>query len=89
MSRIFAQLFWIKFLVLSIDGLPANVMRDSSKGLTDVASIFAAMKAQRAKPRLQLFTIPATTLSREGGSDVILGSHVAIIEQFTLSPNML
>ena len=31
---IFAQLFWISFLVLSVDGFPANVMRDSSKGRT-------------------------------------------------------
>ena len=67
MSRIFAQLFWILFLVLSIDGLPPNVMRDSSKGLTDVASIFAAAKAQRAEPTLQFFAFPATTLSEGGG----------------------
>ena len=66
MSRIFAQLFWISFLVLSVDGLPANVMRDSSKGLTDVASIFAAITAQRAEPTMQLFDLPATTLSGGG-----------------------
>ena len=78
MSQIFAQLFWISFLVLSIDGLPSNVMRDSSKGMTAVASIFAATKAQRAEPTLQLFAFPATTLSG-GGSDGILGSHVAIV----------
>ena len=64
--------------MLSIDGLPSNVMRDSSKGLTDVASIFAAAKAQRAEPTLQLFAFPATTLSR-GVSYGIFGSHVAIV----------
>ena len=53
--------------MLSIDGLPSNVMRDSSKGLTDVASIFAAAKAQRAEPTLQLFALPATTPSGGGG----------------------
>ena len=67
MSQIFAQLFWISFLVLSVDGLPANVMRDSSKGLTNVASIFAAIKAQCAEPTLQLLALPATTLSGGGG----------------------
>ena len=60
MSRIFAQLFWISFLGFSADGLPPNVMRDSSKGLTDVASIFAAIKAHRAEPTLQFFAFPAT-----------------------------
>ena len=80
MFRIFAQLFWISFLVLSIDRLPSNVMRDSSKGLTDVASIFAAIKAQRAEPTLQLFALPARTLSRGGGGgcDGNFGSYVAI-----------
>ena len=64
--------------MLSVNGLPANVMRDFSKGLTDVESIFAAIKAQRMEPTLQLFAFPVTTLSR-GVTDGILGSHVAIV----------
>ena len=78
----FAQLFWISFLVLSVNGLPAAVMRDSSKDLTDIASILAAIKAQRAEPTLQLFALPATTLSGGGEFRLQLGqpcSHCSIV----------